>query len=129
MLDGGPATESRVEAVSDTAKMRQPHIATVEDSSPSGHVRRDDRGNAIWEWAADAQTEELLRHPGLAIVDEAPPLGGNVTINRVAAKSGYNPYQSGLIDPQSKARARKPNLRELSKWIELRKRLGEDTQP
>ena len=106
--------------------MRKPGFAPVEDSSPSGRVRRDDRGNAVWEWARNGQTEERLAHAGLAIADEAPPVSGNVVINRVAARSGYNPYQSGLIDRNGKARPPKRDLRQLSKWIEMRKHIGED---
>jgi hypothetical protein len=109
--------------------MRRPYfLLQVDDSSPSGRVRRDDRGNAFWEWTREARTDELLQHAGLAIVEEAPPQTGNVTINRLAATQGYNPYQSGLIDRQARERARKPGLKELSNWIELRRRLGQDTQ-
>jgi hypothetical protein len=112
--------------VSDTARLQQPHFPPVQDSSPSGCVRRDERGNAVWEWAHEAPTDELLQRAGLAIADDAAPAGGNAPINRVAAAQGYNPYQSGLIDRQRTARARRRDLQELSNSIKQRKPGSDD---
>ena len=39
--------------------------------------------------------------------------------------AGYNPYDSGTLSKQSWKK--KKDLRELSKWIELRKKLGDKT--
>jgi len=106
--------------------MRQPHFPRVEDSSPSGCVRRDERGNAVWEWAHEMPTDEELQQAGLAIAEDVPPAGGEATINRIAAAQGYNPYQSGLIDRQRTARARRRDLQGLSSWIKQRKPGSDD---
>ncbi len=106
----------------DTIKIRRPELRDQADH-PSGRVARDDRGNAVWKWAG--HEEELpvdLEMPTLSLADEPPlPLGG-VRLNKVATRSGYNPYESGLIP--KKAPRKKRDLRELSRWIEQQKKRG-----
>jgi hypothetical protein len=119
----------RQKAVSDTHKLKHPQFAPVEDSSPSGHVKLDNRGNAVWEWASDALSDGVPCPPaGLAVVDDTRPAAKLATINRVAARNGYNPYQDDVAERQPTERARKRDLRELSRWIQLRKQRGETTK-
>lgn len=100
--------------------------------SRAGRIGFDERGNAIYQWqksslAADGEDADQLRaealdHPGLAIVDEAPPPHAPIQRNAAGARIGYNPYESGQLDRKT---ARKPrDMRELSKWIELKRKLG-----
>jgi hypothetical protein len=115
--------------VTDTAKMRRPTIAPS-GSEPTGHVKRDDRGNAVWEWTTgdDDPLAATMNHPGLVLADQPPAPDLPASPDPVAAKKGYNPYGSGLIERKDPPRKR--NLRELSKWIALRKKIGQDdTEP
>lgn len=109
----------------DTVKMRRPTM-TPADSAPTGHVKRDDRGNAVWEWTTgdDDPVAATMNRPGLVLADQPPAPDAPATPDPVAAKKGYNPYGSGLIDRKDPPRKR--NLRELSKWIELRKKIERD---
>jgi hypothetical protein len=93
-----------------------------------GHIAFDDRGNAVYEWneelaADDAETarRRALAHPGLALVHEDPPPNAPIRNNVHGLRLGYNPYESGLL-PKKPLR-KKRDLRELSKWIETRRRL------
>jgi hypothetical protein len=125
-----PAAELnfRKKAVSDTHKMKRPQFAPVEDSSPSGCVVRDDRGSAVWKWGSDALSDRVPYPAGLAVADDTRPAAKTATSKRVAARSGYNPYQYDRVERQPTERARKRDLRELSRWIQLRKQRGETTK-
>ncbi|MDE2305324.1 MAG: hypothetical protein KGL34_07175 [Gammaproteobacteria bacterium] len=100
---------------------------------PSGRVQFDDRGNAVWEWSVttgsfgrEAPTQPLrrLEHPGLSIVEDAPPAAA-IRSNPKGVRGGYDPYDSG--DLEKTARTRRKDLRKLSEWIEL-KRLAEQNK-
>jgi hypothetical protein len=99
----------------------------------AGRIGFDERGNAIYQWqksslAADGEDADQLRaealdHPGLAIVDDAPPAHAPIQRNAAGARIGYNPYESGPLDRKL---ARKPSdMRKLSKWIELKRKLAD----
>lgn len=99
----------------------------------AGEVRFDERGNAIYAWRDAKLTEEnqraeklrerALLHPGLALVDDVPPPDQPVVRNDKGARLGYNPYESGQLTNKPKA-DKKRDMRELSKWIELKRRLA-----
>jgi hypothetical protein len=111
------------------------------DSVP-GQLTHDDRGNITWEWSdnPDLQADDILGRTArlralapkhLSIDDEE---SGFAEVNkdpiptRKTPKSGYNPYESG--DPIKRTWKKKRDLRELDKWIALKKRMkdkpGED---
>jgi len=103
------------------------------DSEP-GRLGIDDRGNVTWEWSdkgdltaddtlGDAERVRALVDPRLQVADDADDPMSPVQSNPKGLKSGYNPYNSGALGKQSWKK--KKNLRELSKWIELRKTLTE----
>jgi hypothetical protein len=111
--------------VVDTVKIYRPEFEFAEQAdNPSGHVGRDDRGNAVWQWAGrEAASPVNLEMPTLSLADEEPPTPlGNARLNTVATKAGYNPYESGLI--LKKDRPRRRDLRQLSRWIEQQKKRG-----
>jgi len=85
------------------------------DSHPSGHVRHDDRGHAVWDtWSAKA-----LDNPDLALDEAVNQPRANAPLNTGALKSGYNPYDSGFIGKTRQRR--KKDLRALSDWIQREK--------
>jgi hypothetical protein len=109
----------------------RPRVVRSAPEQRPGHIAFDDRGNAVYEWNAQLDVEgedgerarqQALEHPGLSLVDDEPanaPIRNNVK----GARLGYNPYESGLL---TKREARKKrDLRELSKWLETKRRLAE----
>lgn len=101
--------------------------------SEPGRLGLDDRGNVTWEWQDDgdlladdtlgeAERVRVLVDPRLAVKDEPDDPGNPTQGNTKGLKSGYNPYNSGALGKQSWKK--KKNLKELSKWIELRKKMA-----
>jgi hypothetical protein len=101
------------------------------DDEP-GRLERDDRGNVTWQWSDDselqaddtlgaAQRLRALVDPRLGIKEEEESPLSPMQINNKGLKQGYNPYNSGALGKETWKK--KKNLRELSKWIELKKKL------
>lgn len=93
------------------------------------NVGFDELGNAVWQFAPDEGAHPDARdlparnldHPGLSIVEDEPPASQTIRTNVKGLQTGYNPYDSGQL---ARTAARKPrDMRELSRWIELRKKL------
>jgi hypothetical protein len=102
-------------------------------SNDPGHLGMDDRGNVTWEWKDEgdlladntlgaAERVRALVNPSLDIEDDDNP-ANPLKVDPKRLKSGYNPYNSGALGKQTWKK--KKDLRELSKWIELRKKLAE----
>lgn len=100
-------------------------------SGDAGHLGMDDRGNVTWEWNEDepdlvaddtfgaSERVRALVDPRLQVKDDDDPMSP-IRGNPKGLKAGYNPYNSGALGKQSWKK--KKDLRELSKWIELRKK-------
>ena len=107
---------------------------TRHSPEPPGQIRFDVRGNAIYEWtdarlAEDDERAKRLRnkaltHAGLCVVDDEPTAEVPVMLNDKGVRVGYNPYQSGLLT--GKAAPKRRSLRELSEWIEMKRRLEQN---
>jgi hypothetical protein len=106
--------------------------APASGSNQPGHIGEDDRGNRTWEWVDDddlladdtlgaAERVRALVDPRLHIQDDDDRPDAPAAVNPKGLKSGYNPYNSGVLGKQQWKK--KKNLRELSKWIELRKQI------
>ena len=106
---------------------------------PTGRVKFDERGNAVWEWqlatgdfGAEVSTQRLqkLEHPALSIIaDDAPTPFETVRANPLGAKKGYDPYDSGKLG--KKPPPAKKDLRKLSEWLKLKKQAegNKDEEP
>ena len=105
----------------------------------AGHLGVDDRGNVTWEWNQEeadlvsddtlgaAERVRALVDPRLKVKDDDDDPLNPIQSNPKGLKSGYNPYNSGALGKQSWKK--KKNLKELSKWIELRKKIAEKKEP
>lgn len=99
-----------------------------------GQLGTDDRGNVTWKWAetADLQQDDevgamqrvhALVDPTLDVLEDDDSPDNPLAVSPKRLKTGYNPYNSGTLGKQTWKK--KKNLKELSKWIELRKRMAE----
>lgn len=103
-----------------------------EPASEPGHLGVDDRGSVTWQWAEDEALQAddtfgattrltALIDPRLQLSDDDGSANSSEP-NPKRLKSGYDPYDSGALGKVG--RKKKKNLRELSKWIELRRKMG-----
>jgi hypothetical protein len=112
----------------------RPRTQPTAQEHKAGHISFDDRGNAVYEWNdeslqqdgedAERARRRALSHPGLTIVDEEANPNAPIRTNPKGLRLGYNPYESGLL--AGKDTKRKRDLRELSKWIEMKKKVGNE---
>jgi hypothetical protein len=106
----------------------------VQKPAQPGQIAFDDRGNAIYEWqdeslkqegeAGERARNQALAHPGLAIVDDEAPVNAPIRSNPKGLRVGYNPYESGVL--AKKGPPKKRDLRELSKWMEAKRKAKPD---
>ena len=100
-----------------------------------GRLGMDDRGNVTWEWneeepdlVADdtlgaAERVRALVDPRLQVKDDDDDPLSPIQSNPKGLKTGYNPYNSGALGKTTWKK--KKDLKELSKWIELRKKMAD----
>jgi hypothetical protein len=115
-------------------RIRPRKVGGESTAAKPGKIGFDDLGNAKYEWQDDKLNEDsesgerarrkALAHPGLSIVDDEPPAHAPIRQNPKGLRVGYDPYQSGLLT--KKEWKPKRDLRELSKWIEMKKKLDQD---
>lgn len=108
--------------------------ASPSGTSDAGKLGVDDRGNVTWEWTegddlladdslGNAERLSALVDPNLQIKDDDDDPMSPIKSNPKGLKKGYNPYNSGALGKQ--AWKKKKDLHELSKWVELRKKMAQ----
>ena len=121
-----------------TEKPRGKATHAPDKAGDAGRLGLDDRGNVTWEWnedkpdlvaddpIGDTARVRALVDPRLQVKDDDDPRNP-IKGNPKGLKTGYNPYNSGTLGKQSYNK--KKNLKELSKWIELRKKMAAKKEP
>ena len=88
---------------------------------PMGRIEFDELGNPVWRpftAVKSAQTlNRMLKTDKLSLEDS-----GSRGLKKTRAEDGYNPYGSGLVKTDEQ-RPRKKDLRALSEWVKMKKRL------
>jgi hypothetical protein len=102
----------------------------------AGKINFDDRGNAFFEWrddllgedsdAAQRRRDKALDNPGLSLVNDGAPVATD--FERRDCGLGYNPYESGVLDRKGDTASKKRDLRELSKWIEAKRKADRSSE-
>ena len=116
-----------------TGKPRGKPTAMDEPASEAGRLGVDDRGNVTWQWADDEELQaddilgetarlRALTDPSLRLSEDDAGPSNPAEPNPKRLKTGYNPYDSGALGKDGRKRSR--NLRELSRWIELRRKMA-----
>jgi hypothetical protein len=110
----------------------RPRVVARQDENKPGKIAFDERGNAVYEWSdqrfeqddeeGERARRRALAHPGLTTVEDEPSPADPIRNNPKGLRLGYDPYESGLL--KKTGTRPKRDLRELSKWIELRKKAG-----
>ncbi len=114
-------------------RVRRRTVGSAATPEKPGKIGFDELGNAKYEWQGDKLNEDsetgerarnkALSHAGLSLMDDEPPPGAPIRQNPKGLRVGYDPYQSGMLT--KKDRKPKRDLRELSKWIEMKKKLDQ----
>jgi hypothetical protein len=108
----------------------------TQQQDKAGTVGFDERGNAVYQWSTDTLAEDsdtgermrnkALDYHGLSLVDDEPPKNAPIQQNPKGLRVGYNPYESGML--AKKAVRKKKDLRELSKWVDMKRKLDKKSE-
>jgi hypothetical protein len=111
--------------------LKVPQEFIDQEQAGAGKIEFDELGNPVWVPFGGGTKEEviarLLNEDKFSLQQD--PKGGTldrIQSNPVGLKKGYDPYDSGLLNKDKFKKKR--NMRELSKWIETRKKLGLSTK-
>jgi hypothetical protein len=134
-------SEDKTQLMADD-KTRMPPDGTAGQRPPAepcepGRLAEDDRGNITWQWANEdvlkaddtmgaIECLRVLADPGLDLVDD-DGRPDPVRDNPAGLHVGYNPYDSGSLGKT--ARMKKVDLRELSKWIDAKRKASAAGDP
>lgn len=102
----------------------------------SGRVTFDDRGNAVWQWAASADESNAeaaaarlrkLKDAPLALADPLS-VADNGQLDSTLVKPnpkgvvlGYSPYDSGVLEKRRGTARKKPDLKRLGEFLKTRR--------
>lgn len=128
-------TRDRERHTTDSEPEREPDptVATPADAGAPGQLSLDDRGNINWQWSDDQDLNaddivgrsarvRALAPPDLRLEeDDLAELAKEPIPIRRPPRGGYDPYESG--EPTKQSWKKKRDLRQLGKWIELKKRM------
>jgi len=89
---------------------------------PIGRIEYDELGNPVWRPFTTVRTEHtlnrILETDKLTVEDD----DASRQLRHVSATKGYDPYNGGIVDRDGE-RPRKKDLRALSEWVKMKKRL------
>lgn len=119
---------------------KAPPEAQGDREGEAGQLGIDDRGNVTWQWADDGELRaddavgamerlSALDDPDLRIEDDPATAARARERERVklppkGPERGYSPYNSGTLTRAE--RPKKKDLRALSEWIKLRRKVLKD---
>lgn len=92
-------------------------IGPDDQDMPMGRITFDELGNAVWQPATAVRTEQTLNR-----ILKTDRLSLEGVERRSTTGHGYDPYRSGLVGRDGPVR-RKKDLRALSEWVKLKKRM------
>jgi hypothetical protein len=113
----------------DTANRRKPGFLPLERAA-SGHLVRNDKGDAVWQWDGKREEENgSFHHLGLTIEDHDPPTTPPSPKKPRAKAAGYDPYQKiggASPNPAKPKPSKRVDLRALSRHIALQRLVKEN---
>lgn len=118
----------KAEQLAGRPKREPAELEAGADEYQTGRVKRDERGNAVWEWKDEDVLQEQLTGAGVTLSVADTQTLKTLLGGKQPRQVGYNPYQKSQPVPSDENKPKKKDLRALSDWIALKKARGEDTK-
>lgn len=111
-------------------ELKVPQELIDREKTGAGKIEFDELGNPVWVPYGGGSAQDviarLLNEDKFSIQEDKGGAVDRIQSNPVGLKKGYDPYDSGILNKDKYKKKR--NMRELSKWIEARKKLGLSTK-